>query len=243
MEEPEGRQLYVNAENDGAVGVVTLGPESYNWDVDRELNRALDWLKGQGLRRVIVSGDFHLAPQMVGAAPSDFFPALGDVGAGLAIPRGWSATARRLHEEFEISVGFVGGKRCLGGMLEMMMHCHYVVAVDEARFGWPEVGLPVVPGMEACHWPFRRAAREHWPRLLHLLLSGDAVRGRDAVGWLIDAAQPMEQALKTAWALASGGDAKLRPRGFEAGRLEDVPGGGARLGAARGPRAQAARGP
>ena len=241
MDEPEWQQLYVNAEHDGTVGVVSVSRESYNWDVDRELNRALDWLKGQGIQRVIVSGDFHLSTQMVGADTSDFFPTLEDVDAGLAITRGWSATARRLHHQFEVSVGFVGGKRCLGGMLELMMHCHFLVAVDDARFGWPEVGLPVVPGMEACHWPFRRAAREHWPRLLNLLLSGEVVRARDAVGCLIDAALPMTPALRTAWALASGTDAEVTRRHFEPGRLEGVPSEIAGLAAADGPGTEAAR--
>ena len=42
---PDWQQLYVNAEHDGTVGVVTISRESYSADVDRELNRALDWLK------------------------------------------------------------------------------------------------------------------------------------------------------------------------------------------------------
>src|SRR5207244_9364459 len=141
---------------------------------------------------------------------------------GLAITNGWSRTSRRLWDEFEVSVGFVGGKRCLGGMLELIMHCHYVVAVDDARFGWPEVTLPVVPGMEGCHWPFRRAPREQWPRLLRMLLSGDPVAAPDAVGWLIDYAGPLEDALGTARALAAG-TGTLARRPLAAGRLEGVP--------------------
>ena len=96
---------------------MALGRESYGWDVDAELNRALDWLKAQGVRRVIVTGDFHLSTQMVGADTADFFAALEGLDAGLAITNGWSATARRLNDEFEVSVAFVGGKRCLAGML------------------------------------------------------------------------------------------------------------------------------
>jgi hypothetical protein len=107
MDGPDWEQLYVNAEHDGTVGVVTLSRESYSWEVDRELNRALDWLKAEGIRRVIVTGDFHLSTQMVGADTSDFFTALDDVQAGLAITAGWPATARRLHDEFAVSVGFV----------------------------------------------------------------------------------------------------------------------------------------
>jgi hypothetical protein len=73
---PEWQQLYVNAEHDGDVGVVSLGRESYSHEVDEELNRALDWLKAAGVTRVILTGDFHLATQMVGADTSDFYPAL-----------------------------------------------------------------------------------------------------------------------------------------------------------------------
>ncbi|UCG50738.1 MAG: hypothetical protein JSW58_11075, partial [Candidatus Latescibacterota bacterium] len=61
---PEWQQLYVNAEHDGNVGVITIGRESYNSDVNAELNRAIDWLKSHGIKRVIVTGDFHLSAQM-----------------------------------------------------------------------------------------------------------------------------------------------------------------------------------
>jgi enoyl-CoA hydratase/carnithine racemase len=223
MDGPEWQQLYVNAEHDGTVGVVTLSRESYGWEVDRELNRALDWLKAAGIRRVIVSGDFHLSTQMVGADTADFFGALDDLEAGLAITNGWSRTARRLHDEFEVSVAFVGGKRCLGGMLELLMHCHFLVAVEDARLGWPEVTLPVVPGMEGCHWPFRRAPRERWPRLAHALLSGEPVRARDGVGWLLDAAAPMDEALRTTWAIASGAEHGIARRPCETDALRGVP--------------------
>jgi enoyl-CoA hydratase/carnithine racemase len=222
MEGPDWEQLYVNAEHDGTVGVVTLSRESYSWEVDRELNRALDWLRAEGIRRVIVTGDFHLSTQMVGADTSDFFTALDDVQAGLAITAGWPATARRLHDEFVVSVGFVPGKRLLGGMLELLMHCHHLVAVEDARLGWPEVTLPVLPGMGGCHWPFRRAPRERWPRLLAMLLTGETVRARDAVGWLTDHAGPMDEALRIAWTLAIAGERAVPRRGLEAGRLEGV---------------------
>ena len=150
----------MNAEHDGTVGVVTLGREAYNHDVDAELNRAVDWLKAAGIERVILTGDFHLAAQLVGADTSNFFPALEDTDAGFAVSNDWSKTARRLNDEFAVSVGFINGKRCLGGMLELMSHCHYLVAVDDAAMGFPEVTLPVVPGMEGCHWPFRRTDGE-----------------------------------------------------------------------------------
>jgi len=218
------QQLYVNAEHDGSVGVITIGRESYNADVDAELNRAIEWLASEGIGRVIVTGDFHLSTQMVGADTSDFFPALDDEEQGLRVSRSWSKTARRLNDEFEVSVGFVNGKRCLGGMLELLMHCHYLVAVEDAALGMPEVTLPVIPGMEGCHWPFRKSPPERWPEVLKLLLTGKPVSAREAAGWLADHAGPMEDALKTAWAIAAGGDHRLPLRNVEPGALADIPG-------------------
>ena len=224
MDGPDWQQLYVNAEHDGQVGVVTISRESYNWDVDRELNRALDWLKAEGIDRVILTGDFHLSTQLVGADTSDIYPALTDVEEGLRITNTWSRTARRLEDDFAVSVGFVSGKRCLGGMLELFVHCHYVVAVEDAQLGFPEVTLPIVPGVEGCHWTFRKARPEDWPRLFHLLLSGRPVEAADATGWLIDYAGPMEGALGTAWKLATSGEGGLTRRAVVQDALDGLPG-------------------
>jgi len=223
MGDPEWQQLYVNAEHDGSVGVITIGRESYNSDVDAEMNRAVDWLKKENIDRVILCGDFHLSTQLVGADTSDFFPALEDESKGLEIAQGWSKTARRFNDEFKVSVGFINGKRCLGGMLELMMHCHYVVADEGASLGMPEVTLPVVPGMEGCHWPFRKTGSGNWPKLLQLLLTGRPVKAGDAAGWLIDYAGPMDDSLKMVWNIATDGDHGLKARGLEEGALSGIP--------------------
>jgi enoyl-CoA hydratase/carnithine racemase len=222
MNDAGWRQLYVNAEHDGRVGVITFGRESYNGDVDAELNRAIDWLRAEGIERVIVTGDFHLSTQLVGADTSEFYPALGRIEDGVRIAEGWSKTARRLHREFRVSVGFIGGKRALGGFLELMMHCHYLIAVDGTELGMPEVTLPVVPGMEGCHWTFRKSKPESWPEILRLLLGGRPVKAMNAVGWLADFAGPLDEALRTAWAAASG-DSALPPRKLEERALSGIP--------------------
>ncbi|MFV2073579.1 MAG: enoyl-CoA hydratase/isomerase family protein, partial [Thermoanaerobaculales bacterium] len=200
----------------------SLSRESFSGDVDAELNRAVDWLRAEKIERVILTGDFHLATQMVGADTSDFYPAMTDETAGVTIAARWSRTARRLHTDFRVSVGLVNGKRCLGGMLELLMHCHWLVAVDGAQLGMPEVTLPVVPGMEGCHWPFRRAAREHWPRLLSMLLEGNPVEADAAVGWLVDFTGGLDDALKVAYSVACGGDHGLAMRGLEEDPLDGV---------------------
>ncbi len=223
MDSVEWQQLYVNAEHDGQVGVIAINRESYNSDVNQEMNRAIDWLKAASIESVILTGDFHLSTQLVGADTSEFYPALSDPAAGAEIAGGWSRTARRLNDEFKISIGFVNGKRCLGGMLELLMHCHYLVAVDDASLGMPEVTLPVVPGMEGCHWPFRKAQADQWPMLFALLLSGKQVNATEATGWLVDYAGPMEDALKTVWEIATGGDHGLAKRSVADGALTGLP--------------------
>jgi enoyl-CoA hydratase/carnithine racemase len=235
------QQLYVNAEHDGKLGVITISRESYNGDVDAELNRAIDWLAGEGIARVILTGDFHLSTQMVGADTSEFFPALESVEEGARVAGSWSRTARRLNDDFEVSVGFVVGKRCLGGMLELLMHCHYLVAVDGASLGMPEVTLPVVPGMEGCHWPFRKTGPEGGRRLLQLLLGGSPVKARDAVGWLIDHAGPTEEAIKVVWKIAAGGDSGVASRELNPDALDGIPTDVTGLPEADGPGTEAAR--
>ncbi|NQT12346.1 MAG: enoyl-CoA hydratase/isomerase family protein, partial [Planctomycetes bacterium] len=193
------------------------------YDVDAELNRAVDWLKAEGIGRVILTGDFHLSTQMAGADISEFFPALSDVEEGRRVAATWSATARRFHNEFKVSVGFAGGKRCLGGFLELLSHCHYLVALDDTALGMPEVTLPVLPGMEGCHWPFRKTKPAHWPRLVTMLLTGKPVKAKDAVDWLIDYSGPIGDSLKTVWSLASGSAAGLTKRKLKEGPLEKMP--------------------
>jgi len=100
------------------------------------------------------------------------------------------------------------------------MHCHYLVAVDGAELGMPEVTLPVVPGMEGCHWPFRRAAAEHWPQLLGLLLEGRSEKASETVGWLADFVGGLDDTLQIAYTVASGREHGLAMRGLEEGSLD-----------------------
>ena len=220
MDTPEWQQLYVNAEHDGNVGVISIGRESYNKDLDAELNRAIDWLKTDGIERVIISSDFHLSTQMVGADTSDFYPALENSKAGFDIAHGWSQTARRLNDEFKVSVGYISGKRCLGGFLELLTHCHYLVSIEDASLGMPEVTLPVVPGMEGCHWLLRKASSQYWPQIIELLLTGKPVKAKNAINWLVDYAGPVNESLSMAWNIASEGNHQLSERKVNQEKLD-----------------------
>jgi len=223
IETPAGKQIYVNALHDGKIGVVSIGREALNEDVIAELESAVDWLKAEGIKRVILTSDFHLATQLQGADTSEFFPALRDSEAGRSISERWSRAARRFWSDFETSVGVIAGKRCLGGCLELMLHCHYVVAVEGAALGFPEVTLPVVPGMEGCHWPLRRTDGEGRLKVVNMLLSGEQVKAGEARGWLVDFAGDIGEVLRAAMKIASGGDHGLKVRALEEKPLKDVP--------------------
>ncbi|MCC7302696.1 MAG: hypothetical protein IT233_08640 [Bacteroidia bacterium] len=214
---PEWQQLYVNAEHNGKTGVITLSRESYNSDVNEELNRAIDWLKKNKIRRVIVTGDFHFSTQMVGADTTEFFPAITDEKAGQDVAYSWSKTARRLHSEFDISVGFISGKRCMGGMLELMMHCHYLFATKDTVLSMPEVTLPVVPGMEGCHWAIRKARPADRQKLIDMLLVGKQVKAGETVGWFADYSDSLEKNLAMAWKIMEKGESALPMRKVEEG--------------------------
>ena len=159
---------------------------------------------------------------MVGADTNEFFSALNNAEEGFRISLSWSKTARRLNDEFKVSVGFINGKRCLGGFLELLMHCHYLIAVQDAKLGMPEVTLPVVPGMEGCHWSFRKAKKEDWPKLLELLLSGKQVSANEAVGWLVDYTASEENAFKLAWKLVTGKEHGLVKRDLNENALKEL---------------------
>jgi hypothetical protein len=77
--------------------------------------------------------------------------------------------------------------------------------------------------MEGCHWPFRKARKEDWPKILKLLVGGKSVRAEDAVGWLADYAGPMEDALATAYRAAAK-DGALPKRKLNEGALSGVTG-------------------
>ncbi len=213
------QQLYVNAEHDGKVGVISISRESYNSDVDAELNRAIDWLKKNKIKRVIVTSDFHFSTQMVGADTNEFFPAITDVKAGERIASSWSKTARRLYNEFEISLGFINGKRCMGGMLELMMHCHYLFATEDTSLAMPEVTLPVVPGMEGCHWAIRKAKPADRKNLIKMLLDGKQLKAKETIGWFVDYSDNLESCLKKAWQIMEKGTSALPLRKVEEGAL------------------------
>lgn len=209
---PEWQQLYVNAEHDGNIGVITISRESYNYDVNEELNRAIDYLKNEKISKVILTSDFHFSTQMVGADTTEFFHAIDAPEIGEKISSEWSKTARRFYREFETSIGFVHGKRCMGGMLELVMHCHYLIAPKSVKFAMPEVTLPVIPGMEGCHWAFRKTDNTNRSKMFELLMSGNQINASQALGVLVDYTGTFDECLQLTKKILADGEAILPKR-------------------------------
>jgi len=96
-----------------------------------------------------------------------------------------------------------------------MMHCHYLLSVDDTILSMPEVTLPVVPGMEGCHWALRKADKEGRKQLVKMLLEGKPVKAKEAVGWLVDFSGSLETSLKKAWQIMQKGTSVLPLRKVE----------------------------
>jgi hypothetical protein len=56
-----------------------------------------------------------------------------------------------------------------------------------------------------------------------LLLSGKPIKALDGVGWLIDYAGAMDDALKTAWTIATGKEHNIPKRDLNSGALSEIP--------------------
>ncbi|MBI2259392.1 MAG: enoyl-CoA hydratase/isomerase family protein [Flavobacteriia bacterium] len=222
LKNDDWQQLYVNAEIDGENGIITISRESYNSDVNDELNRAIDWLIKNKIKKVILTGDFHFSTQMVGADTTEFYPAITDTKEGERIALTWSKTARRLHDDFKISVGYIHGKRCMGGMLELMMHCHYLIANENLTIAMPEITLPVVPGMEGCHWVIRKTKDKDREKMFKLLLGGKQIKANEGLGWLVDFTGNTEKCLQKAWEILNKGEKALSMRKIDTKALKSV---------------------
>jgi len=108
-EEPTGSSSTSTPSTTGRVGVVDDQPRELQLGRRRGAEPGARLARLRGDRPVILTGDFHLATQMVGADTSDFFPSLSDPARRVALGE-LVADARRLHTDFATSRRFVNGK-------------------------------------------------------------------------------------------------------------------------------------
>ncbi len=94
---------------------------------------------------------------------------------------------------------------CLGGGCELAMLCDFILAADTARFGQPEVGLGIIPGMGGSQRLTRLIGRA---KAMEMNLTGrmvDAVEAERAglVARILPAADLVTEALKVATLIAA----------------------------------------
>ena len=126
-------------------------------------------------------------------------------------------------EIFKPVIAAVNG-HCLGYGLTMVTWCDFVIASEEATFGFPEVrlGIPTIVGA------IRLPERIGWQRAMELLLTGeriDAHRAREIglAGWVVPAADLLPEARRLADRLLAAAPLAARATKEMATRARNLP--------------------
>jgi enoyl-CoA hydratase len=81
----------------------------------------------------------------------------------------------------------------LGGGCELAMACHFIIAIENAKFGQPEINLGIIPGYGGTQRLVQLVGRG---KALELMLTGDAVSAQEALSMgLINHIVPNRDAL------------------------------------------------
>jgi len=129
----------VSLQPDGQIAVITIANPPVNTitaEVRAGLNSALDQLPGlRDMQAVLLRCE------------GSTFCSGADIAEFNGPPK--EAEYRELFARFEaLTIPVVAAMHgtVLGGGLELALACHYRIAVPEARFGFPEVTLGIIPG-------------------------------------------------------------------------------------------------
>ena len=211
----------VRYERDGHVATITYDRphalNAINAELRQDLNRAWEQFRddedawvgivtGTG-RAFCVGADLKDGRGSVGEWPGTFWeiPTVNSFESGLEL---WKPT-----------IAAVPGY-CLGYGLTAVLRCDFVIAADDAEFGFPEVklGVPTIVGS------MRLPARIGWSNAMELLLTGDRVDAATAkemgLVWrvvpraaLMESAQSLAQRLVAAAPLAQRATKEMAARG------------------------------
>jgi enoyl-CoA hydratase len=185
------------------VGVITLNrPQALNAlnsTLIAELNQALDAFEGDaGIGCIVVTGS-----EKAFAAGADIKEM-----SGLSYPdtylddfiTAWDRVASRRKPIIAAVAGFA-----LGGGCELAMMCDFIIAADTAKFGQPEIRLGVMPGAGGTQRLTRFVGKA---KAMEMCLTGRMMDAAEAersglVSRVVPAAELLDEALKTATAIAS----------------------------------------
>jgi enoyl-CoA hydratase/carnithine racemase len=126
-------------------------------------------------------------------------------------------------EIFKPVIAAVNG-HCLGYGRTLVTWCDFVIASEEATFGFPEVGLGIPTIVGAIRLPERIG----WQRAMELLLTGeriDALRAAEIglAGWVVPAADLMAEARRLAERLVAAAPLAARATKEMAVRARNLP--------------------
>jgi enoyl-CoA hydratase/carnithine racemase len=215
----------VNYDLDGHVATITYNrPEALNAidaAVRADLNRAFARFRDQEDAWVaIVTGAGRAF--CVGADIRNVAGAAGDF-AGTFWERPTVNSFESGWEIFKPVIAAVNG-HCLGYGLTLVTWCDFVIASEEATFGFPEVrlGIPTIVGA------IRLPERIGWERAMELLLTGERIDARRALeiglaGRVVPAADLMTEAHRLADRLLAAAPLAVRATKEMAVRARNLP--------------------
>jgi enoyl-CoA hydratase/3-hydroxyacyl-CoA dehydrogenase len=187
---------------EGAIAYITMSrPEAMNalnGKVLRELKHALAQVRAnRAVRAVIFSGEGNAF--ISGADIKE----MQELAAKPAAIRAFTAFGQGVLRDLEALpqpvIAAINGF-ALGGGLELALACDLRVASSDARLGFPEVGLGILPGLGGTQRTTRLAGRSV---ASELVFTGDLIRAEDAARLgLVDHVVAPAQLMETARGLA-----------------------------------------
>jgi enoyl-CoA hydratase len=190
-------------ETKGRVGVVRLNRpnalNALNAQLIKELSSALEGFESDdGIGCIVITGNekaFAAGADIKEMQSKTYMQAFKEDFISK-----WYAVSNARKPVIAAVAGFA-----LGGGCELAMMCDIIIAADTARFGQPEIKLGVMPGSGGTQRLIRQIGKA---KAMEMCLTGRMMEATEAeranlVARVVPAASLMEEAMKTAEAIAS----------------------------------------
>jgi enoyl-CoA hydratase len=194
---------HIIVETRGRVGVARLNRpaalNALNMALIGELAAAIDGFEAdQNIGCIVITGSdkaFAAGADIKEMASKSYLDAfMGDFTAG------WDRVAHARKPVIAAVAGFA-----LGGGCELAMHCDFIIAADNAKFGQPEIKLGVIPGIGGTQRLTRAVGKA---KAMDMCLTGRMMDAAEAersglVARVVPLASLMDEAMKAAETIAS----------------------------------------
>jgi len=194
---------HIAVETRGRVGIIRLNRpaalNALNMALMGELAAAVDAFEAdQNIGCLVITGSekaFAAGADIKEMATKSYLDAfMGDFVAT------WDRVAHARKPVIAAVAGFA-----LGGGCELAMHCDFIIAADNAKFGQPEIKLGVIPGIGGTQRLTRAVGKA---KAMDLCLTGRMMDAAEAersglVARVVPLASLMDEALKAAETIAS----------------------------------------